>query len=106
MLARAGVGIRRLAFVRIELLLDDSLSSCLLTSRLMLRLELCVARLADSDDRNVLDPLDNPKTALEHEYSLPQFAKLTTHANRKPPDLPARGDPRQEPIRRWAGVVG
>jgi hypothetical protein len=65
----------RLALVRVELLLDDRLRPCLLASRLMLRLELHFAELADSDDRNILDPFHDPKIALGHEHSLPQFAR-------------------------------
>jgi hypothetical protein len=59
--------------VRIELLLNHSLRPCLLTRRLVLRLKLDFAGLTDSDDRNVLDALDDPQIALGHEYSLPQF---------------------------------
>ncbi|MGA8312366.1 MAG: hypothetical protein WB755_20215, partial [Terriglobales bacterium] len=62
------------ALVRIELLLDYRLCPRLLSSRLMLRLELDFAELTDSDHRNVLDPLYDAKIALGHEYSLPQFA--------------------------------
>jgi hypothetical protein len=81
----AGIGrarALRLALVRIELLLDDSLRPCLLACRLMLGLELHLAALADSDHRNILDSFYDPKIALGHEYSLPQFAKMTTEANR------------------------
>src|SRR5712664_1217425 len=67
-------GICRFALVRVELLLNHSLRPRLLADGLMLRLELYLAGLTDSDDRNVLDPLDDPKIALGHEYSLPQFA--------------------------------
>ncbi len=62
-----------LALVRIELLLDHSLCPRLLASWLMLRLELDLARLTDSDDRNILDSLYDPKIALGHGYSFPQF---------------------------------
>jgi hypothetical protein len=53
--------------VRIELLLDDSLRPCLLTRRLVLGLELHFANFTDSDHRNVLDSLYDPKTALGHD---------------------------------------
>ena len=66
-------GIGRLALVCIELLLDHSLRPRLLASRLMLRLELDFAELTDSDDRNILDSLYDPKIALGHGYSFPQF---------------------------------
>jgi len=59
--------------VRIELLLDHSLRPGLLSSRLMLRLELDLAEFADSDHGNVLDAFYDPQIALGHEYSLPQF---------------------------------
>jgi hypothetical protein len=59
--------------VRIELLLDHSLRPRLLARRLVLRLKLNLAGLADPDDRNVLYSLYNPKIALGHSYSLPQF---------------------------------
>src|ERR1700680_3634673 len=73
LLAWSGFGIRGLALVRIELLLDHSLRPRLLTGRLMLRLELLIAEFADSNDRNVLDSLYDTQIALGHEYSLPQF---------------------------------
>ena len=57
-------GIHRLALVRIKLLLDHSLRPRLLASRLMLRLELDFAELTDSDDRNILDSLYDPKLRL------------------------------------------
>jgi hypothetical protein len=59
--------------VRIELLLNDSLRPRLLARRLMLRLKLNLAGLADSDDRNILYSPDDSKVALGHSYSLPQF---------------------------------
>lgn len=62
---------RRLALVRVELLLDDSLRPGLLARGLMLGLELSVAGLADSDDWNILDPLDDPKIALSHGTQSP-----------------------------------
>lgn len=68
-------GIGRPALVRIELPLDHGLRPSLLASRLMPRVELDLARLTDSDDRNILDSLYDPKIALGHEYSLPQFAR-------------------------------
>jgi hypothetical protein len=57
--------------VRVELLLDHGLRPRLLTGGLMLRLELLLAGLADSNDWDILDALDDPKSALGHEYSLP-----------------------------------
>jgi hypothetical protein len=42
----------------------------------MLCLELHLAALTDSNDRNVFDPLDNAKIARGHAYSLPQFGLL------------------------------
>jgi hypothetical protein len=59
-------GIHRLAPVRIELLLDHSLRPRLLARGLMLRLELFLAGLADSYDWDILEALDDPKTALRH----------------------------------------
>jgi len=53
--------------VRIELLLNHSLRPRLLADGLMLRLELYPTSLTNSDDRNVLDPLDDPKSALGHD---------------------------------------
>jgi hypothetical protein len=52
--------------VGIELLLDHRLRPRLLASGLMLRLELLFAGLTDSYDWDILDPLDDPKTALRH----------------------------------------
>jgi hypothetical protein len=69
----AGTRVRRFALVRIELLLDHSLRPRLLAGGLMSRLELLVTRFADPDNRNILDSLDDPKIALGHEYSFPQF---------------------------------
>ena len=63
----------RLAPVRVELLLDHRLRSCLLPRRLMLRLKLHLAALADSDHRNILDAFHDAKIAFSHRYSLPQF---------------------------------
>lgn len=63
----------RLALVPIELLLDHSLRPGLLARRLMLGLELHFAGLTDSDHWNVLDSLYDPKIALRHATSLPQF---------------------------------
>jgi hypothetical protein len=60
-----------LAFVSIELLLNHRLRPRLLTRRLVLSLKLDFAGLTDSDDRNVLDALDDPQIALGHDYSLP-----------------------------------
>ena len=65
--------------MRIELLLDHRLRPRLLPRRLMLRLELYLAALADSDYRNILDALHDAKIALGHEYSLPQFARTKQH---------------------------
>jgi hypothetical protein len=48
----------------------------------MLSLELDLASLTDSDDWNIFDSLYDPKIALGHDYSLPQFAKLTTLPSR------------------------
>ena len=59
--------------MRIELLLDHSLRPRLLARRLMLRLKLHLATLADSDHRNILDSLHDAKIALGHRHSLPQF---------------------------------
>ncbi len=56
--------------MRIELLLDHRLRPRLLARRLMLRLKLGLAGLADSDDRNILDSLNDPKIALRHADSL------------------------------------
>jgi hypothetical protein len=66
-------GIRGLALVRVELLLDYSLRPCLLADGLMLGMELHIAGFTDSDDRDVLDSLDDTKIALGHDYSFPQF---------------------------------
>jgi hypothetical protein len=63
----------RLALVRIELLLNDSLRPRLLAGWLMLGVELCLAEFTDSDDGNIFDSLYYPKTALGHEHSFPQF---------------------------------
>jgi hypothetical protein len=60
------IGIRRLALVRIELLLDHCLRPRLLAEWLMLRLELLLAGLTDSYHWDILDALDDPKTALRH----------------------------------------
>jgi hypothetical protein len=68
-------GICRLALVRVELLLDHRLRPRLLARRLMLGVELHIAGLTDSNDRDVLDSLDDPKTPLGHEHSFPQFAR-------------------------------
>jgi len=54
-------------------LLDHRLRSCLLPRRLMLRLKLHLAALADSDHRNILDAFHDAKIAFSHRYSLPQF---------------------------------
>ena len=70
---RGWVQILRHAFVRIELLLNYSLRPRLLASWLMFGLKLEPAAFADSDDGNVLDSLDDPKIALGHEDSFPQF---------------------------------
>lgn len=61
--------------MRVELLLDHRLRTRLLAGGLMLRQELHVAGLTDSDDRDIFDALYDPKAALGHEYSLPQFAR-------------------------------
>ncbi len=66
-------GLGRLALVSIELLLYDRLRSRLLSRGLMFRHELDLAGFTDSDDRNVLHSLDDPKVALGHEDSVPQF---------------------------------
>lgn len=63
----------RLALVRIELLLNDSLRPRLLAGWLMLGVELYLAEFTDPDDRNIFDSLYYPKTALGHEHSFPQF---------------------------------
>jgi hypothetical protein len=60
-------GIRGQTLMCIELLLDYRLRPRLLASRLMLRLELEATGLTHSNDRNVLDSLDDPKIALRHE---------------------------------------
>jgi hypothetical protein len=62
-----GTGIHRLALVRIKLLLDHCLRPRLLANWLMLGLELDFAGFTDSDDRNILDALDDPKAALGHD---------------------------------------
>jgi hypothetical protein len=72
LLGLAGIGLRS-ALVRVELLLDYSLRPRLLSCRLMFRLKLYLAGLADSDHRNILDALYDAKVALGHEYSFPQF---------------------------------
>jgi hypothetical protein len=59
-------GIRRLALVDIELLLDHCLRPRLLAGRLMLRLELLLTGLTDSYDWDILNAPDDPKTALRH----------------------------------------
>jgi hypothetical protein len=74
------VQILRRAFVGIELLLNYGLRPRLLARRLMFGLKLELAALADSDDRNVLDSLDDPKIALGHEDSFPQFACNRAHS--------------------------
>jgi quercetin dioxygenase-like cupin family protein len=53
--------------VRIELLLDHCLRPRLLASGLMLRLELLLTGLTDPDDWDILDALDDPKSALGHD---------------------------------------
>jgi hypothetical protein len=63
--------------VRVELLLDHRLRSCLLPRRLVLRLKLHLAALADSDHRNILDAFHDAKIAFSHRYSLPQFPNVT-----------------------------
>jgi hypothetical protein len=62
-----------LALMSIELLLYDRLRSRLLSRRLMFCHELDLAGFTDSDDRNILHSLDDPKVALGHEHSVPQF---------------------------------
>lgn len=63
----------RLALVRIELLLNDSLRPRLLAGWLMLGVELYLTEFTDPDDRNIFDSLYYPKIALGHEHSFPQF---------------------------------
>jgi hypothetical protein len=70
---------RRLALVRIELLLNHRLRPCLLPRRLMLGLKLHLAALADSDDRNILDSFHDAEIALGHEHSLPQFCPAAAY---------------------------
>jgi hypothetical protein len=64
--------------VRVELLLDHCLRPRLLARRLMFRLELHATGCTCSYDWHILDAFDDPKTALGHEYSLPQFAGVHT----------------------------
>ena len=73
MLALVEICIRRLALVRVELLLDYRLRPRLLTGGLMFRLELVLTGFTDSDEWNILDSLYDTKVALGHEYSFPQF---------------------------------
>jgi hypothetical protein len=70
-LAWAGVDIPGHTLMRIELPLDHSLRPRLLADGLMLRVKLHPAGLTDSDHRNILDALHDPKIGLGHEHSLP-----------------------------------
>jgi hypothetical protein len=73
--------------VRIELLLDHRLCPRLLARRLMFRLKLHATGFANSYDRDVLDPLDDPKIALGHDLVSHRYGnvwmariKLAPHA--------------------------
>jgi hypothetical protein len=98
MLAELGLfrltGIRGPALVRVELLLDYSLRPRLLTGRLMFRLKLHFARFTDSDDRDILDSLYDPKTARGHGYSFPQLPGncVISFASRQDAVLPDSGE--------------
>ena len=82
MLAFVEICIRRLALVRVELLLDYRLRPRLLTGGLMFRMELLLTGFTDSDDRNVLDPLYDTKVALGHEIVSHSFCGAHTPVRR------------------------
>jgi hypothetical protein len=56
----------QLAFMGVELLLDGGLR----VPPIRFPSELCIASFADSEHRNVSDPLYDPKIALWHDCSL------------------------------------
>jgi hypothetical protein len=61
------VGIRALALMRVELLLDGRLPELMGVCG-----KLGMAVFTNSQDRNISDPLCDPEVALWHAYSFPQ----------------------------------